>query len=281
MTPDFIRELVQCHDGGHNGLISVLEEIQSKFGYLPMWVLKVVSEETLRSLVDIYGVATFYKNFSLEPKGEHLVCVCSGTACHVKTSPLVVEEFERQLNIKAGSTTADQKFTLETVNCLGACAQGPVVVVDGKYYPEVTIPQVSVIVEKTLNASTSDLTSDSCFFPVQVACSRCNHSLMDDEVFIEGFPSIRVTFSSGHDHGPLRLSSVYGSHKVHFEGDFDMKIPEDSILQLFCPHCHTELIGATDCPECGIKMVPLFIKGGGTVQICPRTNCRGHLLDVV
>lgn len=119
-------------DGG--GLIAVLEDIQERYGYLPENMLRLVSKQSGRSLVDVYGVATFYRSFSLKPRGKHLVCACLGTACHVRGASRTVEELERQLGIKAGETTPDGQFTLETVNCLGACALGPVVVIDGHYF---------------------------------------------------------------------------------------------------------------------------------------------------
>ncbi|MFH1999433.1 MAG: NAD(P)H-dependent oxidoreductase subunit E, partial [Planctomycetota bacterium] len=114
-----------------SNLISLLEGIQAKYGYLPEDALRNVAKDTGRSLVDIYGVATFYKAFSLKPRGKHLISVCLGTACHVSGGPIIAKEFERQLKIKAGGTTEDREFTLETVACLGACAIGPVAVVDG------------------------------------------------------------------------------------------------------------------------------------------------------
>jgi NADH-quinone oxidoreductase subunit E len=99
-------------------------------------------------LVDIYGVATFYKSFSLTPRGKHVVSVCLGTACHVRGGPSVAEEFGRQLGVKQGETTQDRTFTLQTVNCLGACALGPVVVVDGHYFSSVGQSNVKSVVEK-------------------------------------------------------------------------------------------------------------------------------------
>ena len=90
-----------------------------KYGYLPEQELRNVSEETGHSLVDIYGVATFYRAFSLKPRGKHLISVCLGTACHVRGGPAIAKEIEAQLGIKAGETSSDGEFTLETVNCLG------------------------------------------------------------------------------------------------------------------------------------------------------------------
>ncbi len=132
-----ILEIVGRHDADCGGIIAILEEIQTAHGYLPETVLRIVAEATDRSLVDLYGVATFYRSFSLQPRGKHHLCVCLGTACHVRGGPMVVEELERQLGIRAGETSPDGEFTLETVNCLGACALGPIVVADGVYHSKV------------------------------------------------------------------------------------------------------------------------------------------------
>ena len=143
----FVKDFVR----GHNGLlISILDDIQEHYGYLPEDVLRELSKELEIPLRDIYGVATFYKAFKLHPRGKHLITVCLGTTCHVRGGPRVLEEFERALNIKAGETTKDLQFTLETVNCLGACALGPVVVVDGKYYGKMNPAKVKSLLKKFL-----------------------------------------------------------------------------------------------------------------------------------
>lgn len=272
-----LKVMVNKNKGRMGGLITVLEEIQSSFGYLPADALKVVSTETGRSLVDIYGVATFYRAFSLTPKGEHLACACLGTACHVRGAPAITRELESQLGIKAGQTTDDKVFTLETVNCLGACALGPIVVVDGQYFSNVSRPKVKEIIDETrAGGATADPTGDDRCFPVEVGCSRCNHSLMDESYPIDDHPSIRVTASSGDKHGWLRLSSLYGSHHVASEHS----VPAGTLHELFCPHCHTQLAGAMDCPDCGAPMVSMIIRGGGMVLICARHGCEGHVLDV-
>jgi NADH-quinone oxidoreductase subunit E len=129
-----IQGVVKKHHGERGGLISILEDIQANYGYLSADALQIVAEETGRSLVDVFGVATFYRSFSMEPRGKHLCSVCMGTACHVRGAPAVAGEFERQLDVRSGATTKDRQFTLATVNCLGACALGPVAVVDGHYF---------------------------------------------------------------------------------------------------------------------------------------------------
>ena len=144
---DILAILNKHHEDGH-GLIAILDEIQRKYGYLPENALRTVGERTGRSLVDIYGVATFYRSFSLEPRGKHLISACLGTACHVRGAARIVEQLERQLGIKTGETTPDKEFTLETVNCLGACALGPVVVIDGHYFSNVDMAGVNRILKK-------------------------------------------------------------------------------------------------------------------------------------
>lgn len=142
------RLLDQPGIGGED-LISVLEQIQDAHGYLPECALRLVAERLNVPLVDVFGVATFYRAFSLTPRGKHLIAVCLGTACHVNRSPAVVAEFERQLNIQAGQTTADGEFTLETVNCLGACALGPVVFLDGQCHSKVDVAHVGRILKRS------------------------------------------------------------------------------------------------------------------------------------
>ena len=148
-----IPEIVRKHSQDGDGLISILEDIQSQHGYLPEDALRTVSRVSGRSLVDIYGVATFYRSFSLRPRGKHVIYACLGTACHVRSGPKVVEQFERQLGIKAGETTADGEVTLETVNCLGACALGPIVVADGEYFSKVDTGKVAQILQKLQGGS--------------------------------------------------------------------------------------------------------------------------------
>ncbi len=142
-----VQEILEKHKKQKKALIPILQEIQDVYQYLPEPALRLVSKNLGLPLIDVVGVATFYRAFSLQPRGRHLVTVCLGTACHVRGGPKVLEEFERQLNIKAGETTPDQQFTLETVNCLGCCAIGPVVVVDGNYHAQTTIRKVGKILK--------------------------------------------------------------------------------------------------------------------------------------
>jgi NADH-quinone oxidoreductase subunit E len=278
MNPEHIQKIIEDHyNGDQTGLISILEEIQAKYSYLPEEALKIVAKKLKRPLVDIYGVATFYKAFSLKPRGKHLISICLGTACHVRGGETIASEFQRQLGIKPGGTTSDNEITLETVNCLGACAIGPIVVVDGHYFSKVPLQKVKEIIHKARTGLDQvDIRSDQRIFPVEVSCPRCNHSLMDKNNYIDGYPSIRVTVSFNLKHGWLRLSCLYGSFSV----DHEYEIPVDEIVNFFCPHCHAELRSSTICTDCGAPMVPLLVRGGGIVQICSRRGCKGHMLDL-
>lgn len=277
MVSEEVSKLLERHEGKQGELISILEEIQAKYSYLPQEYLREVAVQTGRSLTDVYGVATFYKAFSLQPRGKHLVSVCLGTACHVRGGPAIAEEMEKQLGIKAGKTTPDKEFTLETVNCLGACAVGPVVVVDGHYFSNVRTGQVREILEKSRRGlDVVEVDTDERIFPIEVSCARCNHSLMDTEHIIDGHPSVKVTVSFGQKHGWICISSLWGSYNVISKHE----IPFDTIVNIFCPHCHAELIGGALCGDCGAPMVPMIIRGGGVVQLCSRRGCKGHILDL-
>ncbi len=141
-----LDSILKKHEGDPGALIPVLQDINDEFNYLPEDALRYVAEILNVPLSQVYNVVTFYTTFSLTPRGEHVIKVCQGTACHVRGGARVLSEIERNLGIDAGETTEDQKFTLETVNCLGACALGPVVVIDKEYYP--TTPAK---IEKLLN----------------------------------------------------------------------------------------------------------------------------------
>jgi len=121
-----------------SSVVSLLQEVQEKYNYLPEEILREIAKERDIPLIDIYSVATFYKAFSLAPKGKHKIVTCSGTACHVRGSEKVAREISRVLGIEPGYTTKDGLYSLENVNCLGACALAPLVVVDGKYHGNVT-----------------------------------------------------------------------------------------------------------------------------------------------
>ena len=129
-------------------LIPVLHEVQKLFGYLPEEALQVVSEELNISMSEIYGVSTFYSQFTLEPKGEHIIKVCLGTACYVKGAQDILERFASVLEVEVGKTTKDGKFTVEAARCLGACGLAPVLMVDDKVYGRLIPDDVIRIIEE-------------------------------------------------------------------------------------------------------------------------------------
>ncbi len=143
-----VQSFVQKHDGRQQALIAILQDVQAEFNYLPEECLRQVARSLGLSLVDVIAVATFYRTFSLKPRGRHVVTVCLGTACHVRGGPRILDELGRRLAVDAGETTPDGLFTLETVACLGCCAIGPVMVVDGEYHGHTTVRQVAPILDK-------------------------------------------------------------------------------------------------------------------------------------
>ena len=278
MNSTDISKILEKHTEDRGRLIAVLEEIQAKYGYLTEESLRIVSNEIGRPLVDVYSVATFYRSFSLKPRGKHLIYACLGTACHVRGAPRVVEEFERQLGIKSGQTTEDMEFTLETVNCLGACALGPVVVIDGHYFSKVRKSKVSQLLDDARNGlGRLNIEKDKRIFPLDVNCPHCNHSLKDETFSINGQPSIHVTISSNQKLGWLRLSCLYGSYNLASE----FEVPIGSVVNFICPHCGVEFPSTLECSACSAPMVPMLVEGGGIVHICSRRGCKNHLLDLV
>lgn len=145
-----IHEIITHEATGDGSLIAALEAIQERYRYLPPEALVLASETFGVPLSQTYAVATFYHAFSLKPKGAHCLHVCMGTACHVRGSPQVLSRLEDKLGIQAGETTRDHRFTLETVNCLGACALGPIVVTDGEYSGEMTVAKTDTLVKRLL-----------------------------------------------------------------------------------------------------------------------------------
>jgi NADH:ubiquinone oxidoreductase subunit E len=139
--------IIDSHGGSRESMIMVLQDANRTFNYLPEAVLHRISSRLGVPFAEVYGAASFYKAFSLKPRGRHLVQVCMGTACHVRGAQRILEELERRLGVPAGETTRDGLFTLETVNCLGACALGPIVTVDGEYSGSMTAAKVPALLE--------------------------------------------------------------------------------------------------------------------------------------
>ncbi len=273
-----LESIVDASKKKHNKfLIAILQDIQRHYNYLPEDAIKLVADKLKIPLRDIYGVASFYTAFSFNEKGKHIITACLGTACHVRGGPKIADAITKELNIKPGETTEDLMFTLETAACLGCCAIGPIVVVDGVYFSNVKPTMVKKIIEQVKTGiKKTDIEKYKHIFPVKVHCPQCNHSLMNTEHLIDNYPCIHITVSFGRKHGWLRLSSLYGSYSIESEHE----IPIDTALNCFCPHCHAELVSSFECPICSANMVPLMIRGGGTVHFCPRRGCKGHILDV-
>lgn len=128
-----IDTILERYPGKPHYLISILQDVQESYNYISEEYLGLICDYVGVPVTQAWSVATFYKAFSLEPRGEHEVCVCMGTACHLKGAERITQSIERELNVKRGHTTEDMKVTLDTVNCLGACSMAPVVKVDDEY----------------------------------------------------------------------------------------------------------------------------------------------------
>jgi NADH-quinone oxidoreductase subunit E len=142
-----VKPVLKKYQNDKSALIDILHDTQAEIGYLPREAMEEISAGLGVPLSRVFSVATFFKAFSLTPRGRHLVSVCMGTACHVRGSDKVLEQLEKELGIKTGGNTPDLKFTLETVNCVGACALGPMVIIGDDYHGEMTPEKVSGIIK--------------------------------------------------------------------------------------------------------------------------------------
>jgi NADH-quinone oxidoreductase subunit E len=143
-----IREVIERSPAKPGSLITVLQDIQREFHYLPCEALKEAAGWLKVPLSKVFSASTFYQAFSLTPRGERIIRICQGTACHIKGADLLLEQLENGLKIKAGETTEDLKFTIEVVNCVGACAMAPVMIVNEKYHGEVPVNRAMRLAEK-------------------------------------------------------------------------------------------------------------------------------------
>ena len=143
-----LDDIMERYPGKPEYLIFMLQDIQATYGYISKESMQMACDRTDVPLTQGYSVATFYQSFRLDPTGEHEIRVCSGTACHLKGSQRMVEELSRRLKVQPGETTEDMRYTVETVGCVGACALGPLVVIEGEYHSNVTPDQLGKIIKK-------------------------------------------------------------------------------------------------------------------------------------
>lgn len=143
-----IDNIMKIHSWEESALISILHEIETLFNYLPDWALRYISEKLNIPMIQVYGVASFYDAFHLKPRGKHLVRVCKGTACYLRGATQVFEALERELGIKEGETTRDQKFSLKSVHCLGVCALAPVVLIGERYFDKTSPTKLRSVLKK-------------------------------------------------------------------------------------------------------------------------------------
>ena len=143
-----LQAFIETHKDHAGPLMPIMQKAQELFGYLSMETQELIADALDIPVAEVYGVATFYAQFSLEPKGEHIISICTGTACYVKGAQAVLDATEKELNIPCGKTTEDGKFTLEATRCLGCCGLAPVMVIDEEVYGRLTAGQVKGILAK-------------------------------------------------------------------------------------------------------------------------------------
>lgn len=141
-----IEEIIENRKNMKTPLMMILSDIQNKFGYIDVEVQQIVADALGMPVSEVYGVVTFYSYFSLKPKGKYVIGICNGTACYVKGAQSLIEAFSNRLGIKEGDTTEDGLFTIDVLRCIGACGLAPVVSVNGKIYPHVTVKDVDKII---------------------------------------------------------------------------------------------------------------------------------------
>ena len=152
-TKEQMDELLQCIEqnrGDKGALMPVMHEAQNIYGYLPVEVQTVIAEKLGVPLAEVYGVATFYSQFSLNPKGRHQISVCLGTACYVKGSDKILEVLEKELKIKCGECTSDGEFSIDSCRCVGACGLAPVMIIDGEVYGKLKDGDVEKILHEVM-----------------------------------------------------------------------------------------------------------------------------------
>ncbi|MCP4601810.1 MAG: NAD(P)H-dependent oxidoreductase subunit E [Proteobacteria bacterium] len=143
-----VDAIIDNYENNATSLLAILQDVQDKENYLPREAMERIAQRLEVPIARVYQMATFFESFHLEPRGKHICTVCMGTACHVRGATRLVEQLERDLEISSGSTTEDLLFTIEEVNCVGACALGPLVIIDGGYHGNMTSGSLQKIVKK-------------------------------------------------------------------------------------------------------------------------------------
>jgi len=143
-----LQKAIETHKDEKGALMPVLQEAQEIFGHVPLDVQEIIAAGLKTTLSEVYGVATFYSQFSLEPRGEYVIGVCMGTACYVKGSQKILDKLEEEIGVTAGKTTVDGRFTLQATRCLGACGLAPVMMVNDEVYGRLTADEIPQIVNK-------------------------------------------------------------------------------------------------------------------------------------
>ena len=145
---DLVKSICKRYKDEPSPLMLILSDVQKEYGYIPLEVQEIISNETKIPVSEIYGVVTFYNFFSLNPKGKYVIGVCIGTACYVKGGQHIEDKFEELLHVKSGETTEDGLFTVDGLRCIGACALAPALSINGKVYPKMTVDKVAAVIKE-------------------------------------------------------------------------------------------------------------------------------------
>ena len=156
MPPQTLEQILEGRGSQPNQLIEVLQDIQKDYGYISQEAMRTVSHDLGMPLIEVYRVASFYKAFRLKPSGKHVLTFCTGTACHVRNATLLLDQATGHLGVQPGEVTPDGQFSIEHVNCLGACALGPIVTENGSYHHHMTPAKVRKLIETLRSQKTEE-----------------------------------------------------------------------------------------------------------------------------
>jgi len=156
MPPKMLEKILEGRRSQPNQLIEVLQDVQKNYGYISQETMRTVSQGLGVPLIEVYRVASFYKAFRLKPAGKHVLTFCTGTACHVRNADLLLDQATSYLGVQPGEVTPDEQFSIERVNCLGACALGPIVAENGSYHHHMTPAKLRKLIETLRNQKTEE-----------------------------------------------------------------------------------------------------------------------------